>query len=599
MKNNKNRLDYQAHLSRHSHDTSAGYSFSLAPGFILPVYFDILGPSDTVYMKSNIFGRLKDVVTAFRGEIDVNLDYFFVPLQMIYTPFGQIFSQTDDFMSSLYSNMSATTSFPVINADISNAQRPDYMNYEVGECYGKMLFRLYDALNLNPRGIAKLQATSESDVPIENPYNVNPRIAPWIPCAYQAIYQKYFRNDEFERLNVHAFNVDSLFDTSSPTWKMLYFTGHLCQRPNDYFTSTRVSPLASAVNQLREADDVLPINGGVLDDNLTLVRNYLSGSDVSLSNEMGDSEPEHKSFTTTDLLGGNGIADGIPSVASIRSLFAVDKFMRIYGRADKTYDDQILAHFGVKIPHDVKHDLTHIKHYHCVLMADPIYSSNTTINANSDVITALGQVGGQGSVDYKSSQEKFVAPVHGVLMAVMYVTVKPRYYDTFSKLHFCSNRLDFPIPEFDKLGAQPLYCYEFMTGQFGSTDISKIKGWQNRYQQFKKKYNRVSLTFMNTYEYEAGENVYAPWFVSRNAFTPCDSEQPPQDYSDDDFVPSYAFFESPYVLNGVMVTRFSGNWSRNFRTSPWLTLQSDPLVFDYFMDCKKVSWMSETGEPEF
>ena len=34
--------------------------------------------------------------------------------------------------------------------------------------------------------------------------------------------------------------------------------------------------------------------------------------------------------------------------ANIRQLFMVDKLLRVVGRADKDYESQFLAHFGVK-----------------------------------------------------------------------------------------------------------------------------------------------------------------------------------------------------------------------------------------------------------
>ena len=100
----QNRLDYQAQLSRHPHPTSGGYAASLCTGAIVPQYFDILMPGDSVYYRTHMFARLQDLVTAFLGEIDLHLDYFFVPLQMLYTPSGQILTQTNDFLSSIYSD---------------------------------------------------------------------------------------------------------------------------------------------------------------------------------------------------------------------------------------------------------------------------------------------------------------------------------------------------------------------------------------------------------------------------------------------------------------------------------------------------------------
>lgn len=72
----KNRLDYQAQLSRHSHNISAGYTASITTGPIVPQYFHILGPGDTIYYQNRLFARLQDVVTAFLGEIDIHVDSF-------------------------------------------------------------------------------------------------------------------------------------------------------------------------------------------------------------------------------------------------------------------------------------------------------------------------------------------------------------------------------------------------------------------------------------------------------------------------------------------------------------------------------------------
>ena len=127
-----------------------------------------------------------------------------------------------------------------------------------------------------------------------------------------------------------------------------------------------------------------------------------------------------------------------------------------------------MAHFGIKIPHDVKHDITHLKHFRAVLQADPVYATANVQTAQQSTITTLGQVGGQGQVDFNSQQDKFTAPVHGVFMIVAYVVTKPRYVGTFNKLHLANNRLSFPIPEFDKLGAQPLYLLEISWMNFKS-----------------------------------------------------------------------------------------------------------------------------------
>ena len=617
----KNRLDFKANLSRHSHDVSAGYTSTMSCGMIIPQYFDILGPGDSIYYRTHMFARMQDVVTAFLGEVDLHIDYFFVPLQMIYTPFGQIFAQTDDFVTSLYSSMAAKDTFPTIGIDHSFGVNTAYSANGVSEfeCEGKKIMRMLDAFDMNPYEVVHADFfptgyTRPSTSPVTNDICYNPPIAPWIPCAYQAIYQKYYRNDEFEKLDVDSYNVDTLYNASGVTLNKKYFDLNWCQRPSDYFTKTRISPIASAVNRFGSSGQ-FPSNGGSLGttDILDKVDSFLTSKQFGIdnaafgqnlmatpaSNAFDNVSAKYKDYGAINT--GTYFSLAL-SAANIRALFAVDKFSRIYGRADKTYDDQILAHFGIEIPHDVKHDLTHLKHYHMVIQSDPIYgTANTALADDSKFIGTIGQVGGQGQAVIDTDQEKFTAPVHGVFMAVAYVVTKPRYTNTFSKLHLCTNRLSFPIPEYDKLGAQPLYAFEFsrvfLQPDYNNQSFRPVRrGWQNRYQQFKEKYNRASIVFEKPKDIwnpsNSVDNIYSSWVVNR---APFEVEAPS---TTSQFLDPIKFFENPHNLDSIMVRPYVSSWSNDYFATPHLIFQTDPLITEFMCFAKKVSWMSETGEPD-
>lgn len=620
----KNRLSYQAKLSRHSHDVSAGYTASLAPGVIVPQYFDIAGPGDAYYYNTRMFARLQDLVTAFLGEIDVHVDYFFVPLQMIYTPFGQIFSQTDDVLTSLYKDLGATDKFPVLDVKNSIPSNPE-VNKFVGhrDVVAKEIFRLLDALNANP--LCVLHPDQESDL---YEYIEQPKVSPWIFAAYQAIYQKFFRNDELEKFQVQDYNIDQYYQASDFTNERLLRLRY-CQRPVDYFTSMRVSPIASAINRLgavSSSETGWSPGDAQLSELLLKVDDWL-GTD-SRSYSFQQRSPDYNTYPGD---GGIGVdfsnssssfdattvshdTEWFPTAANIRTLFAVDKFLRVYGRADKTYDDQILAHFGIKIPHDVKHDITHLKHYHFVLQSDPIYGTANVQNTedSQELVSNLGQVGGQcsGAVDTMNGDpEKFVAPVHGVFMAVAYVVTKPRYFGTYSRLHEIDQRLKFPIPEFDKLGAEPLFVHEFNPRYFSrnpeqepADGVVVRAGWVDRYSAFKHKFNRCSYIYADvnsiigtdTHPLADRENVFAPYVLARSPFL----MRAGGDFMISDFLEPWQFFEMPDALDGIMASSYVGDWNQSWDENPQLVLQSDPILTEFFARVKKVSWMSETGEPD-
>lgn len=596
----KNRLDFTANLGRHSLDVTAGYTASIAPGLIVPQYFDILQPGDTIKYKTHMFARFQDVNTAFLGEVDLHLDYFFVPLQMLYTAFGNIYAQTNDFVSSYYTSEDFTASgnFPYgslfdyfsradVYNDLKSTSSPCADPW-VNEL--SLNFRLLDALDFN-QYVALAYPISQHSEPLTIPFHCYQQNGTyWSLLAYQAIYQKYFRNEEFEKLDVSAYNVDqysNTYYTLSQLRKML--TLRFCGRPNDYFTTVRFSPIATSINSI--------LGGGVGDfrmdgghvsgfaNILNNVSDFLgsssengflknSGSFADYSNLMNISGTVAAQFDSDTNV-------NVYSAQNIRAVFALDKYMRVYGRAGKTYDDQILAHFGVKIPHDVKHDLTHLKHYRMVLQSDPVIASADT------EVSALGSVGGQVVGQIDTNDESFRAPVHGVFMCVAYVQTHPRYFGTQSKLNSIMSRQQFPIPEFDKLGSQPMYGYEF-----DCPNPNAIVGvWQNRYAEFKQKYNRVSATFADYSGYlGAPENFFAPWVVSRN---PLDITR-----LDDNFynVDRTSLFESPFALNGVMAIKFNGQWSEDYVSSPHMIMQTDPILTEYCCFAKKISWMSPTGD---
>ena len=602
----KNRLDYTANLSRHSHDVTAGYTASIAPSMIVPQYFDILQPNDTIYYKTHMFVRSQDLVTAFLGEVDLHIKYFFVPLQMLYTNFGQIFAQTDDVISSFYKSASAEERFPVgsFNTFFTQAKVTDWMTNRyingVGDVQLKGAFRLLDALDANPcvtlRSFQyKLNdqgaPTSEAN-PFYQSYSPNGTYFAFL--AYQAIYQKKFRNEDFERFDIESYNIDDCFQTGqineSHMNKLLQL--RYCGRMQDYFTSARPSPVASAVNKYASpaVPGTIRSDGGDTLPNLyNAVRDYLSPTMDSVIRQgideplgVNDSDVRYQQGYTNIYQNDESPASYL-NAQTIRSIFALDKYLRIYGRAGKTYDEQILAHFGVKIPHDVKHDLTELKHYRLVLQSDPVVATADTESG------ALGQIGGnlQGQLD--TNEEKFTAPVHGVFMAVAFVLTKPRYFGTCSKLHALSNRNQFPFPEFDNLGAQPMYYYEAGWNNGSPQDMI---WWQNRYNEFKQKYNRCSFNY--AHGYNENSNFYAPWVVSRYPLSPLGNGYAP---STGQAVATSLVFEPVDALNNVMAIEYNSGWSYQYINNPHLVNQTDPLLTEFCCFAKKVSWMSPTGEP--
>lgn len=588
--------DYQARMPRQPHDLSQSLTLSFSTGMELPVYYDMLHLGDDIYANANMFCRLQNPLTATLADIDIHFDYFFVPLSVIFTPAPSMFYQTDDLVSNMFTKSNPNAhfqSFPLYNVDASlrtikndasigvsgNQKRfsrkgvtTEYYN-GVFDCAGKAAYRLCDMLDFSARPLFGTDDTS--------PFN--PNTTPWFLCAYHACHELFYRNDDREGKS-YNYNIDSHFDESSFNDPYL-FTLNYVSRYKDYFNAVKVSPIGSSVSMLGNSEswDLLSSVNSYLYDVSIYRRSSYEGTPSS-SDEISASTLSYKSSV---------------NAANIRQLFMVDKLLRVTGRANKDYESQFLAHFGVKIPHDVMHNITHIGHDMCTLRCSPVQSTADTYNAATDQGRALGEIGGNGVVSLNGKKFHFHAPCHGVFMVILHAQPKVRYFAGISKLHDLSSPDKFWQPEYDRKGMQPLFGYETTRDDILSTDRV---GWQFAYEQFKRKYDKVTTAYKDIYGVvDVGSvNFYSPWVLAARPYTHPGTGY--MNHGDD-----YAFADmnytdwlaTPHDLDPMMTVKYQSTWIDDLvYAKSHLLFQTDPFIADFRMDCKKVNFMSEFGEPE-
>ena len=591
-----------AHLPRTGFDMSQSFAFTSSTGMILPVYQDILNVGETVYLNGSLFARTQPLVNAAMADVDVYLDWFFVPIPMLYQLFPSIRYQTNDYFSSVFKTEVDTygttlplTDFNAMMDEIQNvtgtyaSDTNDVFTYgSYGsdfDCLGKSIFRLLNHVGMNPYGIVHGDTT-----PTAWPDDSNPTVFPLFLMAYQAIFQDYFRLEDYEMRNVLSFNADNQYDQQSNPSHQFNLASGLVQlqyrpRHKDYFTSVKVSPLSSAVNLLNS-------DNTNVSQVLSQVDNYLDNRGTNVLNPSASSVligggSNNNAYSATQI---NTLNYGeYDATSSLRGIFAVEKLFRIIGRSKKDYDSQVLAHFGYKVPHDVKHQLSHLFEQHALLHIGEVVGTADTFDSGTGEGSALGAVSGKGYVNLPLRQQsyKFTAPVDGVIMCVYSSVPRFRYYNTFDKQNAITSRLDFFTPEFDKLGMQPLYSYEGDIAKIGTADRL---GWQYRYQQHKQKYDRVSEAFRLG---NNDQNYYSSWVLAHDSFLKLSagigSFYPPSVDS---------FYVSPNDLNSILQLKYSPAWSPSYVTFPWEMFDTDPFINDFKASVKKVSTMSTTGEPD-
>lgn len=632
MSNPISMLRHKANLSRTGFDVSQSFAFTASTGMILPVYSDFLNSGETIYATTDLFARTQPLVTPAMADVDIYIDWFFVPMTMLFTGWGQIRYQTSDFISSYYNSNSlsepdvpganivpnnSTSYFPLFNmsslqTEYSSDDMVTLRSYNAStSLYGaiylpttlfessiKSTYRLLDCLGFNPRNVFPSSTSS-------TPPSGNPNVFPWKALAYQCIYQNYFRNDDFEQRNILTYNVDYWFkgsynnpytlsnrkisDFSQPTTASYYnsnspFILRYCDYRKDYFTSIKPSPILSGLNVLTNSNS---------QSVLMSVRNFLDSSSFGSATNSSSGTSIQTSNLNTPV---TQVQSPVPNPSSsgyrnttgnLRSLFAIEKLLRITGRAAKDYDSQVLAHLGFEVPHDVKHDITHLHSSHGVLHIGEVISTSDTFNGSSG--SALGELAGKGYVSIHDNHKiKFTAPVDGCLMATFRAVPRFRVDEAFDRQNAVAQRTDLYIPEFDKLGMQPLYSYEYARG---AMNTAGTLGWKLRYSQFKEKYDRVSSAFSSNTRNQ-GINQYSSWVLTYRPFGGTPST---------DINTAVVYLKCPPTsLNNIMAVPYQTTVSdpSTFLANPFTEFYTDPFICDFRANVKKVSTMSRTGEPD-
>ena len=581
---NKNP-QHVANIGYSGFDMSQEVDFTSSVAQLLPVYYDILMPGDKVDCRAIIKTRTAPIETAAQVSITEHVEWFFVPLEQIYSAFGNFFYGIEDFDSALFhpyaSSAKSIDGLPYTN--LYGAMGDDAYQAtkgsidEVGFNHAAGYFRLLDHFG----------------IPISNniatPFDANLGTFPLSPlffCAYQKIYSDFYRLSDRVSNEPSTYNLDDFIYSGTRTINPGTFAlrfGQLRYRPwkKDFFKNTQVSPLFGS-----QSINAQPSTVGLINE----VNNWLSGlSKVqtgipqtsaampdggSLSNDnQNPTQPYMRSVRNNNNPSYTGVSDIFASMnpANIRQLFATEKLLEITRRAGKHYDAQTLAHFGVKVPQGVDGEVIYLGEQSTQIQIGDVVSTSETTGA------PLGEIAGKGYAYGSGDSCKFEAKCHGILMAIFSAEPQAKYDQVgLDKLMSLIERTDFVIPEYENLGMQPIFGYQSVLTDT-PTQNSQVLGWQYRYQEFKMKYDRVFAGFCD------GQTL-RHWVNS---------------------VPSYLLTPSSYYihpdsLNDVMLYDFALNVDTTKPVDDFIhdeIFAADPLYNFLYMDVKKSSKMSVYGIP--
>ena len=586
-----NLPDYRAHLSRHGHNLSHDFDFTSATGHLLTVFAQIMNPKEHLKGHLEMFSRTQPLVGCPNVDIEEFVDYFFVPFDMLWSGFGDTIFQTNEPFSSTIS-VDSNGNLPLMHFDNPSlfdvfAFDDNYIriNRSAIDFYGldnrfmsyyRCLFHNFINPNVLFYSVAdELSSSTTSYANYAFPKDFfQPNVFPVVQLAYNCIYQNFYRLDDRESFVNSQYNIDScmfngdyldvVFEGDNKFWSLKYRA-----KDFDYFSAGSVAPFVNPKN----------LSGG--GSSLTDINNYLSSLNIgTVNSNSGITNPNVNSAGTAYSTSGNNLV----STQGLRSLFAVEKLLSVTNRAKKTYDAQVLAHFGVSVPTDYKHQIQFIGQQKGFIHVGEIISTAGTEE------NGLGDIAGKGYGNVSNNDIDFTAPCHGIVLGIFSCVPKIRYYAPLIKQFQLTNRLDFYFAEFEHLGMQPIFQWEAMAipnnyvykNTLDFTGRTIPTGWQMRYQQYKQQISRVSPAFAKTMignYYESGNqyaidsfNSWSSWVISQR---PYDVDFTPMTQNAPSLI---SYLAGPSLLNDIMAVQYPDVRKQNVNVGGYFDVWSDDYV---------------------
>ena len=576
---------HTAHIGYNGFDMDNVLKFTSTTGELLPVYYDILQPGDKVTCSTELRTRTMPLRTAAMAKITERVEWFFVPMRYIFSLFNDWYYGINDNHSSIFYSANFKSQLPYI----PGSDFVGFVQSIFSSPVNDWMFSRSPETGLYNKNTS-LRVMEMLGIPVGSIYNntvgsAMMSVCPLFACAYQKIFYDYYRLTDRLQNNPAFYNLDAFY--SNPAGIDLsvtdLFTLRYRPRYRDFFTSLYTSPLMGnqSINSWshNNSSDILDLTNSFsqwLASGLKLQTSDSAGAVSSSSNKISVKDNVNPTQINS-IFPFDGVGTHSPVVynnlspTQIRTSFAVQKLLEITRRAGKHWDAQTLAHFGVKVPKNLAGEVVFLgkSTESDIEIGDVISTADTD---NGDTGMPLGEIGGKGYNYGRPSTCKYEASEHGILMAIYSAEVCNDYsaQTQYDRLNTLIDRSSWPTPEFDNLGMQPLFLYQYkFIGN--SSSWSPVMGWQYRWSEFKTKYNRVCGALSRS---------MSDWTTLQHFKL----------FTIGGGMPAGDFYCSPFDLDTIMQKPYEFGYADNSSL-----FDSDPLIHMINFNVKKASKMSTYG----
>lgn len=550
------RNAHRANLQRNAFDLSFTSKFTASVGMLLPCFCKEVNPNEHFRINPEMFLRTVPLNSAAYVRLKQYCEFYFVPTRLLWRSFPQFISGTSNDYSQGIFDGSKFNSVPSVNfGDLltfisGTSNLPDSAGYN----FKNGAVRLLDLLGygINVANVDSLIAANKTK---KFTFSVNP----FRFFAYQKIYSDFYRNAQYESINLNAWNIDNIspFTSDSPSvgslvTPMLYLRYRDWKK--DYFNAVSPSFQGNEFMQAAFSPIVFPSAGQNVNGNPT----SWTGKNDNFQGGLSINQPS------------GGSSAGI-TVANLRSAYALDKLYRLMVSAkDGSYSEQMKVRFGVESPDD-DWKSKFIGAIDAPVTIGDVTTTSDTYDESSNSGAIPGTLYGNGWSQSKGTID-FTSKEHGIIMGIFSILPECDYQsDQLNPFNTKLKREDFFVPEFADLGKQPTPIYQFKFNK--DTDMSKVLGWNLRYSEYKTSLDMVHGVFNSDDKFQ--NQSYNAWVAPRN--------QTLSQYSNGATV---SFFKAlPSVLNQIMVQQYDG------------TEQTDQFLVNAGFNVQAIRPMSIYGEP--
>lgn len=501
MANIMQQLQLKNKPTRSGFDLGRSIKFTAKTGEATPVGpVKVVFPGSTHKLGLKSFTRTVSVNTAAFARLREYYDFYFVPFEVLWNKFDSVITQMKDncqhAMGPIYDdNLPLSLDLPYFTCE----SVVKYLKALKGSQYDLNCFGFERSFNtvrlLSYLGYPDFSPYLEDTFTWEKYPMPNKRLSPFPLLAYQKVYADHIRYSQWEKSNPSTFNLDYISGQSTGE---IDIAGHVSQMIKEYnFFDLRYfnynkdlffgllpnvqygdSSLVTASQAYSSTADI------IFKDVAFTVKQY-EGSTLPAGEALKTSTVQAEdgsrfiaagAYSDSVLFNSSSVGkvdlDGLRttfSILALRQAEALQRWKEVSQSVDQDYKSQVEAHFGVKVSDYLAHKSTWLNGYYNSLDINPVVNTNLQGDNAAD-IKGYGTMGTNGQFTF-NSQDRY-----GIIICLYHVAPIFDYMCGYTDPSvYLSHATDFPLPEFDRIGMEPVYMQDLIFSPYTATGPTEGK----------------------------------------------------------------------------------------------------------------------------